>query len=77
MIHNVLADAEQKQTKEEAVRLWLSKLKTFCCDVEDVLDEFETRALWRQTWSTEHLTLKRKNFRATWATKLIQVIPRI
>ncbi|KAL3732374.1 hypothetical protein ACJRO7_029094 [Eucalyptus globulus] len=60
MIEKVLADAEQKQTKEEAMRLWLSKLKDFCYDAEDVLDEFEARALERQARLTEHLTLKRK-----------------
>ncbi|KAL3755491.1 hypothetical protein ACJRO7_002529 [Eucalyptus globulus] len=60
MIQEVLVDAEQKQTKEEAVRLWLSKLKDLCYDVEDVLDEFESRALWRWARSTEHLTFKRK-----------------
>ncbi|KAL3755494.1 hypothetical protein ACJRO7_002532 [Eucalyptus globulus] len=60
MIQKVLADAEQKQTKQEAVRLWLSKLKDFCYDTEDVLDEFETNALCGRVRRTEHLTLKRK-----------------
>ncbi|XP_030512513.2 putative disease resistance protein RGA3 [Rhodamnia argentea] len=60
IIQKVLADAEQKQTKQQAVRLWLSKLKDFCYDTEDMLDEFEARALWRRTGSTKHLTLKRK-----------------
>ncbi|XP_039155918.1 disease resistance protein RGA2 [Eucalyptus grandis] len=62
MIEKVLANAEQKQTKEEAMRLWLSRLKDFCYDVEDVLDEFEARALWRQARLTEYLTLKSKNY---------------
>ncbi|KAK3446902.1 hypothetical protein EUGRSUZ_A02528 [Eucalyptus grandis] len=52
MIQKVLADAEQKQAKEEAVRLWLLKLKDFCYDAEDVLDEFESRALWWRARST-------------------------
>ncbi|KAF7852003.1 hypothetical protein BT93_L1696 [Corymbia citriodora subsp. variegata] len=60
MIEKVLADAEQKQTKEEAMRLWLSKLQDFCYVAEDVPDEFEVRASWRQGRSTEHLTFKRK-----------------
>ncbi|KAI6696620.1 hypothetical protein NL676_016739 [Syzygium grande] len=60
MIKKVLADAEQKQTKEEAERLWLSKLKDFCYDAEDMLDEFEAKALTRRARSTECLTLKRK-----------------
>ncbi|XP_048127771.1 putative disease resistance protein RGA3 [Rhodamnia argentea] len=60
MIQEVLADAEQKQTKNEAVRRWLSKLKDFCYDAEDVLDEFEAVALWRRARSTERSTLRRK-----------------
>ncbi|KAI6696603.1 hypothetical protein NL676_016722 [Syzygium grande] len=59
MIQKVLADAEQKQTKEAAVRVWLSKLKDFCYDAEDVVDEIEARALWRPARSTEPLTLKK------------------
>ncbi|KAI6697896.1 hypothetical protein NL676_018015 [Syzygium grande] len=35
-IQRVLADAEQKQTKDEAMRIWPSKLKDFCYDAEDV-----------------------------------------
>ncbi|XP_030448864.1 putative disease resistance protein RGA3 [Syzygium oleosum] len=72
MIQKVLADAEHKQTKEAAVRLWLSKLKDFCYDVEDVLDEFEARALWRRARSTEHLTLKRKvRYLSSWPSNFI------
>ncbi|XP_030445354.1 putative disease resistance protein RGA1 [Syzygium oleosum] len=72
MIQKVLADAEQKQTKEAAVRLWLLKLKDFCYDAEDVLDEFEVRALWRRTRSTEHLTLRRKvRYLSSWISNFI------
>ncbi|KAK3446892.1 hypothetical protein EUGRSUZ_A02517, partial [Eucalyptus grandis] len=72
MIEKVLADAEQKQTKEEAMRLWLSRLKDFCYDVEDVLDEFEARALWRQARLTEYLTLKSKvHYQAPWLSNFI------
>ncbi|KAL3755473.1 hypothetical protein ACJRO7_002516 [Eucalyptus globulus] len=72
MIEKVLVDAEQKQTKEEAMRLWLSKLKDFCYDVEDVLHEFEARALWRQARLTEYLTLKRKvRYLAPWLSNFI------
>ncbi|KAF7851344.1 hypothetical protein BT93_L4119 [Corymbia citriodora subsp. variegata] len=71
-IQTVLADAEQKQIKDEAVRLWLSKLKTFCYDAEDVLDEFEARALWRRAQSTGHFTLKRKvRSMSSWLSKFI------
>ncbi|KAL3755496.1 hypothetical protein ACJRO7_002534 [Eucalyptus globulus] len=71
MIQKVLADAEQKQTKE-AVRLWLLKLKNFCYDIEDTLDEFETRALWRRVRLNEHLTLKRKVcYLSSWLSNFI------
>ncbi|KAF7851997.1 hypothetical protein BT93_L1690 [Corymbia citriodora subsp. variegata] len=72
MIQESLADAEQRQTKEEAVRLWLSKLKDFCYDAEDVLDEFETRALWRRARWTEHLTFKSKvRYLSSWISDFI------
>ncbi|XP_030452985.2 putative disease resistance protein RGA3 [Syzygium oleosum] len=71
MIEKVLTDAEQKQTKEEAVRLWLLKLKNFCYDAEDVLDKFEAKALRRQARLTEHLTLKRKVCYFSWLSNLI------
>ncbi|XP_048127775.1 putative disease resistance protein RGA3 [Rhodamnia argentea] len=72
MIQEVLADAEQKQIKEPAVRRWLSELKDFCYDVEDVLDEFETRALWRRARLTERLTLRRKvRYLSSWLSNLI------
>ncbi|KAL3754956.1 hypothetical protein ACJRO7_002095 [Eucalyptus globulus] len=45
MIQMVLADAKQRQTKEKAMRLWLLRLKNWCYDAEDTLDEFEARAL--------------------------------
>ncbi|XP_044496623.1 putative disease resistance protein RGA3 [Mangifera indica] len=44
-IQAVLFDAEQKQMKEEAVRVWLHRLKDACYDVEDVLDEWNTAIL--------------------------------
>ncbi|XP_030445958.2 putative disease resistance protein RGA1 [Syzygium oleosum] len=72
MIQKVLADAEHKQTIEAPVRLWLSKLKDFCYDAEDVLDEFEARALLRRVRSTEHLTFKRKvRYLSLWISNFI------
>ncbi|KAH9718585.1 hypothetical protein KPL71_022280 [Citrus sinensis] len=44
-IQAVLVDAEQRQVKEEAVRLWLDKLKHASYDMEDVLDEWITARL--------------------------------
>ncbi|KAK3446891.1 hypothetical protein EUGRSUZ_A02516 [Eucalyptus grandis] len=72
MIQMVLADAEQRQTKENVVRLWLSRLKNWCYDAEDALDEFEARALWRRVRSIEHLTLKRKvRYLYSWISEMI------
>ncbi|XP_031258794.1 putative disease resistance protein RGA4 [Pistacia vera] len=47
-IQAVLLDADQKQMKNRAVRVWLNRLKDACYDVEDVLDE----------WNTEIMKLK-------------------
>ncbi|KAF5196805.1 hypothetical protein FRX31_013610 [Thalictrum thalictroides] len=43
ILQAVLRDAETRQIKEEAVRLWLGKLKAIVYDAEDVLDEWNTR----------------------------------
>ncbi|KAK3446710.1 hypothetical protein EUGRSUZ_A02365 [Eucalyptus grandis] len=72
MIEKVLTDAEQKQTTSDAVRLWLSKLKDFCYDADDVLDEFEVNALRRRVRLTEHLTLKRRvRYLFSWLSNFI------
>uniref|UniRef100_A0A6N2NE04 NB-ARC domain-containing protein n=1 Tax=Salix viminalis TaxID=40686 RepID=A0A6N2NE04_SALVM len=41
-------DAEVKQWKEEAIKVWLSDLKDAAFDVDDVLDEFAIEAQWQQ-----------------------------
>lgn len=43
-----ILDAEQRQRKDLEVRGWLMKLRQFCHDAEDVLDDFEAEALRRQ-----------------------------
>ncbi|KDO37314.1 hypothetical protein CISIN_1g044195mg, partial [Citrus sinensis] len=48
MIQAVLADAEDRQTKDKSVKKWLDKLQNLAYDVEDILDEFETEALRRE-----------------------------
>ncbi|XP_022714536.1 uncharacterized protein LOC111274167 [Durio zibethinus] len=35
-------DAEKRQVKEEAVKLWLGKLKTISYDMDDLIDEWNT-----------------------------------
>ncbi|XVF26899.1 hypothetical protein REPUB_Repub14bG0060100 [Reevesia pubescens] len=41
-IQAVLIDAEKRQVKEEAVKLWLDKLKTTSYDMDDLIDEWNT-----------------------------------
>ncbi|KAH9689100.1 hypothetical protein KPL70_015354 [Citrus sinensis] len=41
-IQAVLHDAENRQVKEETVRLWLDQLRDACYDIEDVLGEWNT-----------------------------------
>ncbi|PPS05202.1 hypothetical protein GOBAR_AA15450 [Gossypium barbadense] len=43
-IQAVLHDAEEKQWKSEAIKNWLGKLKQAAYDLEDVLDDFKTKA---------------------------------
>ncbi|RVX00297.1 putative disease resistance protein RGA3 [Vitis vinifera] len=40
----VVNDAEQKQIKDTAVKMWLDDLKALAYDIEDVLDEFDSEA---------------------------------
>ncbi|PIA30571.1 hypothetical protein AQUCO_05500105v1 [Aquilegia coerulea] len=45
MIQAVLKDADEKQVKNGAVKIWLEQLKDVSYDAEDVLDEWITRTL--------------------------------
>ncbi|KAM4111070.1 hypothetical protein ACJW30_05G040400 [Castanea mollissima] len=42
IIQAVLDDAEKRQLKEEAVKLWLKRLKDVSYEMDDVLDEWNT-----------------------------------
>ncbi|KAJ4704239.1 Disease resistance protein [Melia azedarach] len=47
-IKAVLEDADDKQTTEQSVKIWLGQLRNLAYDVEDILDEFETETLRRK-----------------------------
>uniref|UniRef100_A0A6N2LF01 AAA+ ATPase domain-containing protein n=1 Tax=Salix viminalis TaxID=40686 RepID=A0A6N2LF01_SALVM len=47
-IQAVLQDAEVKQWKDEAIKVWLGHLKDAAYDVDDLLDEFAIEAQWQQ-----------------------------
>ncbi|GLT42376.1 hypothetical protein SLA2020_163780 [Shorea laevis] len=53
-IRALLGDAEEKQIKEESIKLWLYKLKQTCYDMEDVLDEWNTASLMLQKDEADH-----------------------
>ncbi|KAL5575078.1 hypothetical protein UlMin_016777 [Ulmus minor] len=44
-INAVLQDAEERQTNERAIRIWLTKLKDVLLDARDLLDEIECEVL--------------------------------
>ncbi|XP_057978574.1 putative disease resistance RPP13-like protein 1 isoform X4 [Malania oleifera] len=56
MIQDVLQDAENKQTKNSALRSWLKDLRDLAYDVEDLLDEFDTEALRRKLMADPQAT---------------------
>nr|XP_029122294.1 putative disease resistance protein At1g50180 [Elaeis guineensis] len=44
-IQAVLHDAEEREIREEAIKLWLKELKEVAYDAEDVLDEYHYEKL--------------------------------
>ncbi|XP_024029132.1 putative disease resistance protein RGA4 [Morus notabilis] len=55
----VLLDAEKKQEQNEALRVWLRRLKDVFLDAQDVLGEFECELLRREVVKT-HGSIGRK-----------------
>ena len=47
-INEVLHDAVEKQSKEKSVKMWLGKLQNLACNVDYLLDEFQTDAFQRK-----------------------------
>ncbi|CDP22228.1 unnamed protein product [Coffea canephora] len=61
MIQAVLADAEEKQTHDQAVQLWLQRLEAVAFDAENLLDELNYEALHRQLISDINKKLNKIN----------------
>ncbi|KAJ0016745.1 hypothetical protein Pint_11517 [Pistacia integerrima] len=61
-IKAVLLDAEDKQIHNEKLKVWLGKLKGFCYDAEDVLDEIEVKDLRKQVVNSQSSTRKVRHF---------------
>ncbi|XXG41275.1 hypothetical protein AAC387_Pa01g1771 [Persea americana] len=59
-IQSLLSDAEDRQIKQESVRLWLSDLKEVAYDAEDILDELAFIALRSKLETAPIQTRKRK-----------------
>nr|TKS15540.1 hypothetical protein D5086_0000032350 [Populus alba] len=55
----VLSDAEQKQSKNDKIRIWLNDLREVLYDAEDVLDEMECETLRRQVVKTTGSTSRK------------------
>ncbi|XP_031259749.1 putative disease resistance RPP13-like protein 1 [Pistacia vera] len=65
MIKAVLNDAEEKQLKNEAVKMWLDDLQDLAYDVEDILDEYATQVLERELM-TEQSTNRIADYFSSW-----------
>jgi len=58
-INAVLSDAEQKQSRNDKIRIWLNDLREVLYDAEDVLDEIECETLRRQVVKTTRSTSRK------------------
>lgn len=67
MILAVLADAEERQVKDAAVRLWLATLKDVAYDADDVMNDISYEIMRR---SDRGNSLQSKRF---WCTDLVKV----
>ncbi|XP_034899023.1 putative disease resistance protein RGA4 [Populus alba] len=58
-INAVLSDAEQKQSRNDRIRIWLNDLREVLYDAEDVLDEIECETLRREVVKTTGSTCRK------------------
>ncbi|XP_057997922.1 putative disease resistance protein RGA3 [Hevea brasiliensis] len=57
-IKAVLVDAENRQVKDDAIKLWMQKLKNISYDMDDVLDEWTTAIQKSQIMGDERVWVK-------------------
>ncbi|KAK9276818.1 hypothetical protein L1049_006354 [Liquidambar formosana] len=62
MVQALLRDAEERQVRDGAVRLWLKKLRDVANHAEDVLDEFDYEMLRREVELHNRLKKKVRKF---------------
>ncbi|XP_023910093.2 putative disease resistance protein RGA3 [Quercus suber] len=74
-IQAVLNDAEKRQLKEEAVKLWLDKLKGVSYEMDDVLDEWNTamikEEIEKQQKEDENAEISTTKKRKVWSLILV------
>ncbi|XP_034696661.1 putative disease resistance protein RGA4 isoform X1 [Vitis riparia] len=69
-IRAVLVDAEKRQVKDEAVKIWLKDLKGLAYDMDNVLDEWSSSILKVQIQGVDNtLTHKKKINTDLWVKK--------
>ncbi|XWS16261.1 hypothetical protein CRYUN_Cryun34aG0069900 [Craigia yunnanensis] len=76
-IQAVLVDAEKRQVKEQAVKVWLDKLHNVAYDIEDVLDEWNTAILKSQIETDESFSSLDPLPLVRWAPSSSISIPRL
>ncbi|KAF2301032.1 hypothetical protein GH714_019430 [Hevea brasiliensis] len=59
-IKTVLVDAEDRQVKDDAIKLWMQKLKNISYDMDDVLDEWTTAIQKSQIMGDERVSAENK-----------------
>ncbi|XVF86758.1 hypothetical protein PTKIN_Ptkin18bG0068500 [Pterospermum kingtungense] len=76
-IQAVLIDAEKRQVKEQAVKLWLDKRQNVAYDIEDVLDDWNTAILKSQIDTNVRPSSPFRHLRVSWTQPSSISIPRL
>ncbi|EHA8590858.1 putative disease resistance protein RGA1 [Cocos nucifera] len=45
-ILSIVKDIEMREIRDQSLKMWLKELKDAAYNVDDILDEFEAKALW-------------------------------